>query len=132
MLGKKREKGTRKMFKNSPVFEYAIHFSRDYQKLQAPIFTTIRLKKSEHYYREGRIYKIYVNENYMGKALILVKRERQLDAIPLALIEFDTDGATREAFFRMMARFYSRRREWRGCKTCMYILFLLWVEHLPL
>lgn len=106
----------------------AINFSEDYDKLQHPLFTTIRF----YTYIPGKIYPICLNEQPKGFALLIHVYFCEMSQLNASFIEYDTKfkgkGATPSKFYEVMERFYGKLEGWNGKDTILKVLLLLWVE----
>lgn len=102
-----------------------IYFSHFYPKLTMPIFPTIRRIDK---YVPGRIYEIFLRENYkkmrLRYAKCIGKFAANLLNIPVKFLLFDTNTETREMAVKLINSFYQHPIQNHEKMT---VIFLEWI-----
>lgn len=99
-----------------------LNFSHHYDKLDKPIFTTIRRYDK---YKAGEIYGVKVEGKAAGLCQVLDKYKKKYKDIPISLLKYDTGEQRREDILDLFNSFYRNPVE---DDEEMTILLLRWVR----
>jgi hypothetical protein len=106
----------------------AINFTHKFKKLDLDKFTTIRWLDSR--YDLGRTYEIfYIADNlfhtHYSKGFVRIIKMEIVKLANLSLQEIRLDAeCDREAFYKMMEGWYSKKPDWKGEDSEVQILYL--------
>ena len=85
--------------------QYYLKFSRDYNKLDDELFTTIRRYDKPHY-KEGNVILIK-SPHKTFEAIIIMKLKRKLKNIPIDFLLQDTETHSYSKAMNLFRRFYT-------------------------
>jgi len=106
-----------------------IKFSKNWNhKLNCNYFTTIRLlleKNTSYYYLNlAEIFSVFLKGEKYCKAQLISISKIKLNSIVDNYLNFTDAGLTVIQFYKLMKKFYGKKKEWQGWDTpCLLLLF---------